>query len=286
MTTVAPPPRTPARLAAPTALVAMVPALVIAFVLGPPRLAGDRALGEPGGMEAAFRPALVDYWRSRDPSRPPAVQRLVDYWFRWHLIKIGIAALMLIVLVALTVMLWRAFLRTDRRGAGRTAALVSAGIALPAAALFALFVLVANINTTAVPFPALFPFLVDGAAPDPALAGVLEQARARLTGSHLTSGYTPPALNDMVADLARYHTVLAVIAAGTTVAFAGLAVVLWRRFARTAGADRRTRRVLGWFGAVAVMVALLSVVFVVADVTAALDPAPDLLALLNGSGDF
>lgn len=286
MTTLATPPRTLARLAAPTALIALVPTLVIAFVLGPPRLAGDRALGEPGGMEAAFRPALVDYWRSRDLSRPPAVQRLVDYWFRWHLIKIGISALMLIVLIALTVMLWRAFLRTDQRGAGRTAALVSAGVALPMAAVFALVVLGANITTTAVPFPALFPFLVDGAAPDPALAGVLEQARAQLTGSHLTGGYTPPALDDMVGEFAWYHTVLAVIAAGTMVTFTGLAVALWRRFARAARADRRTRRVLGWFGAAAVVAALLTVVFVVANVTVALDPAPDLLALLNGSGDF
>ncbi len=237
-------------------------------------------------MEAAFRPAFVDYWRSRDLSRPPAVQRLVDYWFRWHLIKIGISALMLIVLVALTVMLWRAFLRTDRRGAGRTAALVSAGVALPMATLFTLFVLDLNINTTAVPFPALFPFLVDGAAPDPALAGVLEQARAQLTGSHLAGGYASPALNDMVGEFARYHTVLTVIDTGTMVAFAGLAVVLWRRFARAARTDRRTRKVLGWFGAVAVVVALLTVVSVVANVTVALDPAPDLLALLNGGGDF
>ena len=286
MTTVASPPRTPARLAAPAVLIAMVPTLVIAFVLGPPRLAGDRALGEPGGMEAAFRPALVDYWRSRDPSRPPAVQRLVDYWFRWHLIKIGISALMLIVLVALTVMLWRAFLRTDRRGAGRTAAVVSAGVALPMAAVFALVVLGANINTTAVPFPALFPFLVDGAAPDPALAGVLEQARAQLAGSHLTGGYTPPALDDMVNEFAWYHSVLTVIAAGTMAAFTGLAVVLWRRFARTARADHRTRRVLGWFATAAVVVALLTVVSVVVNVTVALDPAPNLLALLNGSNDF
>lgn len=286
MTSVARPPRTPARPAAVAALIVLVPALVIAFVLGPPRLSGDRALGEPGGMEAAFRPALVGYWRSRDLSRPPAVQRLVDYWFRWHLIKIGISALMLIVLVALTVMLWRAFLRTDRRGAGRTAVLVSAGVALATATLFALLVLAVNINTTAVPFPALFPFLVDGAAPDPALAGVLEQAKAQLAGSHPAGGYTPPALDDMVGEFARYHTVLAVIDAGAMVAFAGLAVVLWRRFARTAKADRRTRRVLGWFGAVAVVAALLTMAFVVADASVALDPAPGLLSLLNGSDDF
>jgi hypothetical protein len=42
-----------------------------------------------------------------------------DYWFRFHLVKGGIAALLLIVLVALGVVLWRTSLRAN--GSGRVA---------------------------------------------------------------------------------------------------------------------------------------------------------------------
>ena len=116
-------------------LVALVAGLGVAFVLAPPWLAASEQAGDPTNQSqlvAAFRAGVVAYWRSGDSTYPPQLQRVVDYWFRFHLVKGGIAALLLIVLVALAVLLWRTYLRTDGLGSGGRAALVTAGAAVPA----------------------------------------------------------------------------------------------------------------------------------------------------------
>jgi hypothetical protein len=206
---------------------------------------------------------------------------VVDYWFRFHLIKGGIAALLLIVLGVLTVLLWRTFLRAGGLGTGSRAALVSAGTAVPMLALSALAVVMANIQGALAPFSSLLPLLMDG-APDASLAGTLAQARQQLAGSHRTSGYTPPALDAMVSDFGWYHAVLAVIAVVVVVALLGLSVMFWRSFARVGSADRRARRVLGWFGVGSVLSSLIVAVVLVANTGTAMDPAPALLGLYNG----
>jgi hypothetical protein len=261
-----------------------VAGLVAAFVVAPPRLAAGGPAGDladQGHLVAAFRTAVVGYWRSGDRNYPPALQRVVDYWFRFHLVKGGIAALLLIVLGALTVLLWRTFLRADGLGMGSRAAFVSAGAAAPMLALSALVVVMANIQGALAPFSSLLPLLMDG-TPDAGLAGTLAQARQQLAGSHRTSGYTPPALDAMVSDFARYHAVLAVIAAAVVVALLGLSVMFWRSFARVGSADRRTRRVLGWFGVFSALSSLIVAVVLVANTGTAMDPAPALLSLFNG----
>jgi hypothetical protein len=265
-------------------LVALVAGLAAAFVVAPPRLAASGPAGDladRGHLVAAFRTAVVGYWRSGDRNYPPALQRVVDYWFRFHLIKGGIAALLLIVLGALTVLLWRTFLRAGGLGMGSRAALVSAGTAVPMLALFALAVVMANIQGAMAPFASLLPLLMDG-TPDASLAGTLAQARQQLAGSHRTIGYTPPALDAMVSDFARYHAALAVVAAVVVVALLGLSVMFWRSFARVGSADRRTRRVLGWFGVFSALSSLIVAVVLVANTGTATDPAPALLAFFNG----
>jgi hypothetical protein len=265
-------------------LVALVAALAAAFVVAPPRLAASGPAGDladHGHLVAAFRTAVVGYWRSGDRNYPPALQRVVDYWFRFHLIKGGIAALLLIVLGVLTVLLWRTFLRAGGLGTGSRAALVSAGTAVPMLALSALAVVMANIQGALAPFSSLLPLLMDG-APDASLAGTLAQARQQLAGSHRTSGYTPPALDAMVSDFGWYHAVLAVIAVVVVVALLGLSVMFWRSFARVGSADRRARRVLGWFGVGSVLSSLIVAVVLVANTGTAMDPAPALLGLFNG----
>jgi hypothetical protein len=257
---------------------------VAAFVVAPPRLAASGSAGDladRGHLVAAFRTAVVGYWRSGDRNYPPALQRVVDYWFRFHLVKGGIAALLLIVLGALAVLLWRTFLRADGLGMGRRVLLVSAGTAVPLLALFALAVVMANIQGTVAPFASLLPLLLGG-TPDAGLAGPLAQARQQLAGSHRTSGYTPPALDAMVSDFARYHAALAVVAAVVVVALLGLSVMLRRSFARVGSADRRTRRVLGWFGVFSALSSLIVAVVLVANTGTATDPAPALLAFFNG----
>ena len=63
--------------------------LAVAFVGAPPRLAGGGDLAEQDHLAATFRTSLVEYWRSGDRNYPPALQRVVDYWFRFHLVKGG-----------------------------------------------------------------------------------------------------------------------------------------------------------------------------------------------------
>ena len=266
-------------------LVALVAVLSVAFVVAPPRLAASKSAGDPadqGQLIAAFRTALVGYWRSGDRNYPPALRRVVDYWFRFHLVKGGIAALVLIVLVALGVLLWRTRLRADGLGTGSRAALVSAGTAVPPLALFALAVVMANLQGAVAPFASLLPLLMGG-PPDAGLAGTLAQARQQLAGSHRTAGYTPPALDAMVSDFGRYHVAMAVISAVVVVALLSLGVVFWRGFARVGSADRRTRRVLAGFGVFSVLSALIVVVVFIANTGTAMDPAPALLGLFNGA---
>jgi hypothetical protein len=185
------------------------------------------------------------------------------------------------VLVALAVLLWRAFLQTDGLATGSRTALASAGTVVAPLALFALTVLMANIQGAVAPFASLLPLLMGG-TPDASLAGPLAQARQQLAGSHRTSGHTPPALDVMVSDFARYHAALAVVAAVVVVALLGLSVVFWRSFTRVSSADRRTRRVLGCFGVFSALSSLIVAVVMVANATTAADPAPALLALFNG----
>jgi hypothetical protein len=139
----------------------------------------------------------------------------------------------------------------------------------------------ANIQGAVAPFASLFPLLTDG-TPDADLAGPLAQARQQLAGSHRTGGYTPPALDAMVSDFARYHAAMAVVAAIAVVALLGLSVMFWGRFAHVGSADRRTRRVLGWFGVFSALSTLIVAVVLVANTGVATDPAPALLALFNG----
>jgi hypothetical protein len=270
------------------ALVTLVAGLVVAFVVAPPRLAATGSTGDLADEDhliAAFRAAVVEYWRSGSRDYPPDLQRVVDYWFRFHLVKGGIAALLLIVLVALGVLLWRTFLRADGLGKGSRVALASAGTAVPMLALFALAVVMANIQGALAPFASLLPMLTDDApdgTPAGSVAGTLAQARQQLAGSHRTGGYTPPALDAMVSDFAWYHVAMAVIATVVAVALLGLSVMFWRGFARVGSTDRRTRRVLAWFGVFSAVSALIAAVIVVANAGTATDPAPALLALFNG----
>ena len=265
------------------ALVAVVAGLVVAFVVAPPRLAGGGSadLADQDRLGAAFRTSVVEYWRSGDRHYPPALQRVVDYWFRFHLVKGGIAAVLLILLVVLAVLLWRATLRSDGLRTGSRAALVSAATAVPLLAVFALAVVMANIQGAMAPFGSLFPMLMDG-PPDAGLAGALAQARQQLAGSHRTSGYTPPALDAMVSEFAWYHVAVAVIAVVVVVALLSLSVGFWRGFARMGPAGRPSRWVLGWFGVLSALSSLIVVVLIVANIGTAMDPAPALLGLFNG----
>jgi hypothetical protein len=263
---------------------ALAAALVAVFVVAPPTLA---ASSSGGGFADTHYPtgalggAFVEYWRSGNREYSPDLQTIVEYWFRYHLAKAGIAAILLIVFIALGVLLWKAFLRGAGLGTGKRAALASAGVAATMLALFSLAIVMANVQGAAAPFASLLPMLADGPT-DGALAGTLEQVRQRLADSLDSGGQTPPALDVMISDFVRYHVAMAVIAAIVAVVLIGTSVALWKRFARTGSSDRPTRRVLASFAALSATVSLALIVLAVANTTTAADPAPALLAFFDG----
>ncbi|MEV0342509.1 hypothetical protein AB0H49_26115 [Nocardia sp. NPDC050713] len=259
------------------ALGALAAVLATAFVVAPRALAGDFA--DERDLRDAFRAAFVEYWRSGDRDFSPALESVVDYWFRYHVAKGVIAALLLIVLVALGALLWRAFLRGRGLGAGRNAAFASAGVVVTALAVFSLLAVMANVQGAVAPYASLLPMLTGGDT-DSEHAETRARVRQQLAESVSGNGETSPALAVMISDFSLYHVAMAVIAAVVAIVLLGLSVVAWKRFPRSA--DTRARRVLGSFGVLAALSSLASIVVVVANTTTVADPGPALLALFDG----
>ncbi|WP_222869791.1 hypothetical protein [Actinomadura decatromicini] len=212
----------------------------------------------------------------------PGLDRVVDYWFRFHLVKGAISALMLGVLIALGIIVWKAFVRADALGAGKRAALVSAGVVVSLGAVFSLAALMANVQGLVAPLSSLMPMLMSGGKADPALTSTLGQVRGQLAASPGAGGHSP-ALDLLIDDFARYHAAMAVTAATVLAVFIALSVALWRRFARTDRSGRRARRVLASFGALTVLLSLALIVVTVANTYTAGHSAPALQAFFNGS---
>ncbi|MYV96919.1 hypothetical protein GT354_01235 [Streptomyces sp. SID3343] len=256
----------------------------MALFVAPPALA-HRGSGagsvEQGNLGPSFRKAFVEYWASGDEDFNPDMDRVVDYWFRFHVVKAVIAAILLTVLVVFAVLLWRAFLRAGGLGAARRVVLASTGVLTTLLALFALVVTTANVQGAVAPFASLLSTLPTGAT-DGELSVTLGQVRRRLAGDSTTSEPTPPALHVMIDDFARYHVAMAVCAAVVAVVLVGMSVVWWRRFARTESSDRRTRRVFGSFGTLAALSSLAVIVVVVANTTTAADSRAALAAFFGG----
>jgi hypothetical protein len=266
-----------------TALAAVAAGLVAAFVVAPAPLAATASSGGISGerhLTAAVREAFVEYWRSGDRDFPSSLAGVVDYWFRYHVVKATIAALLLTVLVVLGVLLWKAFLGARGTGARRRTALASAGTLVTGLALISLTAVMANIQGAVAPFASLLPMLTGGPA-DGELAGTLEQVRQRMAGSP-NPGDSTPAVQVMTSDFLRYHVVMAVIAAVVAAGFAVLSVICWKWSASTGASDRGRRRLLRSFGVFSVLSALLLAVIAVANTTTAADPAPALAAFFNG----
>ncbi|MFI9407763.1 hypothetical protein [Nocardia sp. NPDC052316] len=261
-------------------LVVLASGLVAAFVAAPGKLAAagsSDSFGDESSLRAALRVAFVEYWRSGDRDFSPALSDVVDYWFRYHLVKAVIAAVLLIVLGVLAVLLWRAFLRSTRH----SPALASAGALVTLLALAASVLVMANVQGAVAPFSSLLPILTTG-APDPALADTLDQIRRQLGDLPSAGSRTPPALDMMISDFARYHLAMAVIAAVAALVLIAISIASWTAFARTNSADSRTRRVWGCFGVLFAMVSLAALLVAVVNTSTAADSAPALLAFFEG----
>src|SRR5689334_4704235 len=79
------------------ALVVAVVGLSAAFVVAPAWLASDGSVGGFAGqpqLVEALRRSFADYWESGDRALSPGLQRLADYWLRYHVAK-GVIAFLL-----------------------------------------------------------------------------------------------------------------------------------------------------------------------------------------------
>lgn len=263
-------------------LTGLAAALSAAFVFAPQPLAAST----PGGgfadqpsLIAYLRNAFVGYWAAGSRGFAPPMQRAVDYWFRYHVAKAGVAALLLGVLVALSVLLFKTYLRADVGGLGRaaiaSATAVAATLAFCAAALVA-----ANIQGAVAPFSSLISML-PAAKTDGRFGATLDQVRQELSHYSSTGGGTSPALRGMVDDFALYHAALAVVGVIGALVLLAMSVWAWRRFARAAG-DRRARRAFAALAAGSIVCLLVVVVITAANLTTVAAPAPALLDSFQG----
>ncbi|MEU9562192.1 hypothetical protein AB0D16_09100 [Streptomyces sp. NPDC048161] len=225
--------------------------------------------------------AFVDYWDSGDRDISPDLKNVMDYWLQYHVAKAVFAALLLLVLIALGVHLWRSFLRADGLGAGSRAALAAAGGVVTALALFSLAAVMANIQGATAPLSSLLSMLPIR-TPHGELAATLDQVRKDLADYPSAGGRTPAAVEVMVSDFSRYHAVIAMAATMVAVVLIGLSVASWRKSARTGASDRWTRRVFRWFGLLSALLSLAVVVVAVANTATTADPAPALLGFFRG----
>ncbi|MFD6392033.1 hypothetical protein [Nocardia sp. NPDC060259] len=256
-------------------LVAAAVLLVVAFVLVPGMAAGwgsEGGIGDEGELRGALRVAFVGYWSSGAGEFSPALDDVVEYWFRYHVVKALIAVVLLGVLVALASVLWKAVGRTSDLKRGRRIVLGVAGAGVTVFALVALVAVMANVQGAVAPYASLLPMLFDEAV-GPELAGTLEDVGRQLAAWE-GSGASP-ALDVMIDGFTRYHVVMAVIAAVVAVGFAVASVVLWKR---RAGRSSGKRRVLAGSGVLAVVFLVVAV----ANTTTVADPVPALRALFDG----
>jgi hypothetical protein len=265
-------------------LCVLAAALGVAFVFAPGVLAGSTPGGgyyDEGPVIAAMRTAFVDYWTSGDRSYPPALERLVDYWIRYHVAKAVIAALLLTVLVVLAVHAWRALMRPGRLAPGRLAVLAASG-ALAAMLAFSSAVLVmVNVQDVVAPFASLISLLPIGTS-NAQFTDTVGQVRQRLAEYPKTGGRTPPALEAMVSNFALYHATLVVLLAVLAAVLIGLSVVLWKKRARTESSERPIRHTLAWTSVLLALLSLAVIVVVLANLSTVMHPAPGLLAFFTG----
>jgi hypothetical protein len=266
-------------------LVALAAVLVAALAALPRVLSASgpgEGLGDGRHLAQAFREAFIEYWNAGDRDFSPGMERVVDYWFRFHVVKAVIGAILLIVLVALGVLLWKAFLGAGGLGAGVRAAIASAGVLVTMLALRSSVMVKVSIQSVIAPFGSMLPMLTEDAT-DRELANTLGQVRRRLADSVNAGAPTSPALEVMINEYSLYHLVIVVVGPIMAVVLVGMSVVLWKRFARTESSDRRTRHVLGSFGVLTILLSLFAIVVSMVNMATVADPGPRFLLFFDGS---
>ncbi|MEC3919015.1 hypothetical protein [Nocardia sp. CDC160] len=105
--------------------------LGVADVVAPWVVAGSE-FSDESGVRNGFRGAFPGYWNAGERELTPSLARVVDYWFRFHVAKGAIAAVLLVVLMMLAVVLWRAFLGAEGLGSVRRTSIAAGGVLVTA----------------------------------------------------------------------------------------------------------------------------------------------------------
>ncbi len=250
--------------------------LGVSFVVVPGMAAGwgsAGGIGNEGELRDALRVAFVGYWSSGAGEFSPALNEVVAYWFRYHVAKAVIAAVLLGVLTVLAVALWNAVGREEDARWGRRVALGAAGAGVTTCALVAVLAVMANVQGAVAPYASLLPMLFDDPV-GPELAGTVTDV-----GRQLAAAGSSPALEMMIGDFTRYHVAMVVIASMVAVGCAVATVVLWRR---RAGKSSAERGVLAGLGLLTMGLTVVFVVVAVANTSTVAEPVPALQALFDG----
>ncbi|MEN4479634.1 hypothetical protein [Mycolicibacterium cosmeticum] len=225
--------------------------LAVAFVVAPSPLAASAGVefGGEADLRAAAGVAVLDYWAADTRNLTAGLSVLTDFWFRFHLVKAVLAALLVPVFIALA---WRCrraapWGRWWRAGAAFGGA-VSVGLAV-----LSLLAVMANVQGVVAPLSSLLPMVPD-------------EVRSKFGGALRAGAQEPAALPVLIGDFSRYHAAMAVVA-GLVAAGLIVAAVYWRR---TRG------------GVCAAVLACGVVVIGVANTMTALDPVPALQAFFDG----
>ncbi|MFD1370642.1 hypothetical protein ACFQ5G_35345 [Actinoplanes sichuanensis] len=272
-------------------------ALVGAFVFAPAALLSGTygAYSDETALRDAVGRALVEYWQSGRPQFPALLVTLVDYWFRWHAIKVVISLSMFVVFALLAAALWRRYLHGATRhaadaisptrravgsisptrhpadGIGRTRHALGA-IGATVFTVLVMGVLVLNIQATAVPLVALLPLQAGGGSGS-GLDRTLTEMR-----EGLTAPAGSPALTVLLGEAERYQWVMVAMAV-TALTVAGLAgAFLWRRRGTGGVRVRFMRRTLT---VILALTASLLLLVVAGGVVSAIEPAGTLRAALG-----
>ncbi len=264
--------------ALPGVLAVIAVVLLVAMVLAPLRLAGVSD-AEWRRRSAGVGDAFAAYWKAGEASFPPPLSELVDHWARFHAIKAVIAAVLLLVCIALTTILWRRFLQSSGIRTTTQVALVLAAGATTVVVVVALVVLVANVQGAAAPLSSVLTLLPGGG--DTEWKTVRNQVVQQLT-AYSSSGRTVEPLVVMVDDFARFHVVLAVEAGIVTCACLGVGVITWRTLTTYGASGRRTRAVRRGSVALVGLLGVGAAVVCVGNITVAIHPAPALLGFFTG----
>ncbi len=181
-------------------------ALTVAVVIAPFRLASawrDGGYPARAALVDSLSAAVVRFWSADATAAGPDLALRVSFWWRFHLIKAVLAAVLLGVLVLLGARTWGSY--TGATTAGRRVALGVVAGTEGLVALLALLVTVANLQGAVAPLSSALGLLPLDTS-DPAMAGTIDEIR-----ESLAAGTRGPALQALLADLTRYHVAMAVL---------------------------------------------------------------------------